>query len=457
MDRYESTHEAKYAFVFLMLCSAMVVATARADVLADLKSVKIDGRKYIGSQIIYIAHDVENRGNAALANVGKDGFNIRMGGMMGGASYLFRDVELRRMSIYDAISQIARAAGCIVYADERTVVVEPKDESMDEAAHIDKIVLDAKCYESEPLTNIVNDVWRRTNDMLFETARWGIVVDYPNIVTNLSISIPTTNALESFKLLAKSIQADISFDGYFLDMSISTENTEVASLLKSIYIDDLDIPAGTRFYDGMESLRRKINLGLLRNEGEPVKFEYRGAQTNLPIAAIRLANISAFEAVCNICHQTHRTFFCDATSRTVYMGLDEDEYAERFKRLRFQGGHFYGDTVFKAFQALLFAVNANLEQNDMLTVGAAMPGLRLMDRPLCIDIKPCTTWEAFEHFARITSSKVVWEHSRVLFTVDDALLPANVKISCLDDYLSVKIVPSQDGAFMSESKTYISR
>ena len=420
MDRYESTHEAKHAFVFLMLCSAMVVATADADVIDDLKSVKINGRKYIGSQIIYIAHDVESRGNEALANFGKDGFNLRIGGMMGGASYLFRDIDLRRTSIYDAISQIARAANCVVYADERTIFVEPKDEPMGEAACIDKIVLDAKCYESEPLTNIVNDVWRRTNDMLYETARWGIVVDYPRIATNLSISIPTTNALEAFKLLAKSIQADISFDGYFLDMPISTENTEVARLLKSIHIDDFDIPAGTRFYDGTESLRRKINLRLLQNEGEPVKFEYRGAQTNLPIAAIRLANISAFEAVCNICHQTHRTFSCDATSRTVLMGLDDNEYVSRFKHLPFQGGQFSGNDGFGAFTALLSAINANLERNDMLTVGAAMSGFELTDRPLCIDIKPCTTWEAFEHFARITGSKVVWEHSRVLFTVDDA-------------------------------------
>lgn len=415
MDRYEIMYATKHMFLFLMLCCVMLCNMAGADVLDDLKSVRIDGRKYVGSQILYIANDIEKRGNEALANAGKNEFSIRMSGMMGGASYLFTDIDLPQTSIYDAISRIARAANCIVYADERTVVVEPKGESIDEPACIDKIVLSAKHYESEPLTNIVNDVWRRTNDRLFKASRWGVIVFYPQIATNLSIALPSTNALEAFKLVANSIKADVSFDGYFLDISISEESTEIARLLKSIHINDFNIPAGTRFYDGMESLRRKINLREARSDEESVKFEYHGAQTNLLMTAIHLANVSAFEAISNICHRTHRCFSCSATSRIVSIGLNEDEYEERFKHLRFQGGRFSGNDVFGAFRALLSAINANLERNDMLTVGAAMSGLQLMDRPLCIDIKPCATWEAFEHFARITGSKVVWEHSRVLF------------------------------------------
>ena len=409
----------KRVFLLSMLCWLVALATTSADVLDDLKAVKIGGRKYVGMQVLYIVNDIEERGNEALAKVGKDGFSIRMGGMMGGAAYLFRDIDLPPTSIYDAISRIASTANCTVSAEERTVVVEPRGEAVDEAACIDKIALDARHYTSEPLTNIMNDVWRRTNDMLFETTRWGIIVDYPHIATNVTICIPATNALDTFKLVAKIIKADVSFDGYLLDVLISEENTEVTSLLKSIHIDDMSIPSGTRFYDGIESLRRQINLRCARSGGESVKFEYLGAQTNLPIAAVHLADMSAFEAVSNICFLTRRSFSCSATGRTVSIGLEPAEFTDRFMHLRFQGGRFSGNSGFDTFLALLSAINANLEQNDMLTVGASMSGLQSMEQPLCIDIKPCTTWEAFEHFARITNSKVSWVHSMVRFRSAD--------------------------------------
>ena len=419
MDRYETTYVTKHAFLLSMLCWFVTFATTSADVLDDLKAVKIGGRKYVGMQVLYIVNDIEERGNEALANVGKDGFSVRIGGVMGGAAYLFRDIDLPPTSIYDAISRIASTANCTVSAEERTVVVEPRGEAVCEAACIDKIVLDARHYTSEPLTNIMDDVWRRTNDMLFKTTRRGIIVDYPHIATNLSICIPATNALDAFRIVAKSIKADVSFDGYSLDMSISDENTEIARLLKDIHIDDFNISAGTRFYDGMESLRRQINLGHTGSEGESVKFEYCGAQTNLPMAAVRLTNTSAFEAVSNICNRTHRCFSCSATGRTVSIGLEMEEFTSRFMHLRFQGGRFSGNDVFSAFRALLSAINANLERNDMLTVGAAMSGLQSMEKPLCIEIQPCTTWEAFEQFARITNSKVSWEHSMVRFRSAD--------------------------------------
>lgn len=405
----------------LLSCLGVVVATSSAGVLDDLKTEKIGGRKYVGAQVLYIVNDIEERGNEALAKVGKDGFSIRMGGVMGGASYLFRDIDMPQTSIYDAISRVASAANCTVSVsgDERTVVVEPSGEAVDEAACIDKIVLDARHYTSDPLTNIMNDVWRRTNDMLFEKRRWGIIVDYPHIATNLSICIPATNALDAFKLVAKSIKADVSFDGYSLDVSISEENTEIASLLKSIHIDDLSIPSGTCFYDGMESLRRQINQRCARSGGESVKFEYFGAQTNLSIEAVHLADMSAFEAISNICFLTRRSFSCSATGRTVSIGLEMAEFTNRFKHLRFQGGRFSGDSVIDTFLALLSAINANLEQNDMLTVGASISGLQSIEKPLCIDIKPCTTWEALEHFARITNGKVSWMHSMVCFRSAD--------------------------------------
>ena len=338
---------------------------------------------------------------------------------MGGASYLFRDVNLPQTSIYDAISQIARASNSTVAADDRTVVVEPRDVAVQEVACIDKVVLDAKNYTSKPLTNIMDDVWRRTNDMLFETSRWGIVVSYPHVVTNLSISMPTTNALEVFKLVAKSIKADVTFDGYSLDILLPHENTEVASLLRDTQIDDLSIPAGTRFYDGMESLRHQINLRSANNGGESVKFEYCGAQTNLPMAAVHLANMSAFEAVSNICRLSRRNFSCCATSRTVSIGPDGEGYADVLRHLAFQGGRFSGNTGSDAFAALLSAINANLEQNDLLPVGASLSGLPVMERPLCIDIKPCTTWEAFEQFASFANYKVEWNHLRVCFRAAD--------------------------------------
>ena len=412
----------KQALLLLMFFLVTALNTVGADILADLKAVKIDGRKYADIQIRYIANDIEERGNKALMAAGKDRFSIWMGGIMGGASYLFRDVDLPQTSIYDAILRIADTVNCIVSTNgcnERTVLVEPRGESVDESAGLDKLILDAKHYTSEPLTNIVDDVWRRTNDALFETSRWGIIVYYPHVATNLSISIPSTNAMDAFKLVAQSIKADVSFDGYFLEMSILDENTEIACLLKNIRIDAFDIPLGSRFYDGMESLRRQINLRHIGNDGESVKFEYYGAQTNLPMAAIRLVNISAFEAVSNICHRTHRCFSCDATSRTVSIGLEAAEYAERFKQLRFQGGRFTGNTVYDAFHALLSAINANLERNDLLTVGVSMQGVQLAESPLCIDVKPCTTWEAFEQFARITGCQVRWEHPRVCYRVVD--------------------------------------
>ena len=132
--------------------------------------------------------------------------------------------------------------------------------------------------------------------------------------------------------------------------------------------------------------------------------------------------MSAFEAVSNICFLTRRSFSCCATGRTVSIGLELAEFTDRFKHLRFQGGRFSGDSGFDTFLALLSAINANLEQNDMLTVGASISGLQSMEKPLCIDIKPCTTWEALEHFARITNSKVSWEHSTVCFrSADDPL------------------------------------
>lgn len=413
---------AKLSFALLVLCWTVGIITVNADVLDDLKTVNIDGRKYIGTQILCIANDIEERGNEALATAGKERFSIRMGGVMGGASYLFRDIYLPQTSIYDAICRMARAANCTVSANERTVVVAPRDEAEYAAARIDKIVLDGKHYTSEPSTNIVDDLWRRTNDILFETTRWGIDAYYPHIATNLSISIPATNALDAFRIVAKSIKADVSFDGYSLDMSISDENTEIARLLKDIHIDDFNISAGTRFYDGMESLRRQINLGHTGSEGESVKFEYCGAQTNLPMAAVRLTNTSAFEAVSNICNRTHRCFSCSATGRTVSIGLEMAEFTNRFRNLRFQGGRFSGDSVIDTFLALLSAINANLEQNDMLTVGASISGLQSMEKPLCIDIKPCTTWDALEHFARITNSKASWEHATVCFrSADDPL------------------------------------
>ena len=408
---------AKLAFALSILCWTVGVITVNADVLADLKDVKIDGRKYVGLQVLYIANDIEERGNKALAAAGKDGFSVRMGGIMGGASYLFRDIDLPQTSIYDAISRIAYAANCTVSTNgcnDRTIVVEPKEEAVCEAARIDKIDLDAKRYTYEPLANIVDDVWRRMNDKLFETSRRGVIVYYPPIATNLSISIPATNALDAFEIVAKSIDAEVSFDGFFLAMSISEENTEVARLLKNVHLDDLSIPSGTRFYDGMESLRRQINLQHGGIEGESVEFVYCGAQTNLPMAAVRLANISAFEAVSNICLRTHRSFTCSETGRTVSIGLDESEYEYRFKHLGFRGGRFSGKTGFDAFQVLLSAIHANLERHDLLPVGASI-GFAFKETPLCIDIEPCTTWEAFEQFAVITGSQVRWEHTRVCF------------------------------------------
>lgn len=422
MDRYEIMYANKHVFMLSMLCCVVLLNTTNADVLDELKAVKIDGRKYVGSPILYIADDIEKRGNEALANVGKNEFRIRMGGMMGGASYLFRDIELPQTSIYDAIYRIACTASCTISVTGRTIVVEPRDEAVCEAACIDNIILDAKHYTSEPFTNIVNDVWRRTNDRLFETSKWGVIVFYPQIATNVSIALPTTNALEAFKLVAKSIKADVSFGGYFLNISILEENTELARLLESIHIDNLSIPAGTRFHDGMETLRRQINLGQAGNAGESVKFEYCGAQTNLPMTVIHLANISAFEAVSNICYRTHRCFSCDSTSRTVSIGLEAAEYEERFKHLRFQGGRFQGNTFFDAFQGLLSAINANLERNDLLPVGVTMLAVSLPESPLCIDVKPCMTWEAFEQFARIIGSHVRWEHPRVCYRVADGKL-----------------------------------
>ena len=408
-----------HAFLLSILCWVVTLVTAGADVLDDLKAVKIGGRKYVETQILYIANDIEERGNEALANVGKDGFSVRMGGVMGGAAHLFRDIDLPPTSIYDAISRIASAANCTVSIDERTIIVEPRGDAVYEAARIDKIVLDARHYTFEPLTNIMNDVWRRTNDMLFENTRRGIIVDYPHIETNLSISIPATNAMDAFKLVAKSIKADVSFDGYLLDVSISEENTEIARLLKNIRIDDLRIPAGASFYDGMELLRREINWQCTKTEGDAVKFEYCGAQTNLPMTAVHLANMSAFEAVSNICFRTRRHFSCCAAGRTVFISLELTEFTSRFMHLRFQGGRFSGNSGFDTFLAFLSAVNANLEQNDMATVGASMSGLKSMEKPLCIEIQPCTTWEAFEQFARITNSKVSWERSMVRFRSAD--------------------------------------
>ena len=105
----------------------------------------------------------------------------------------------------------------------------------------------------------------------------------------------------------------------------------------------------------------------------------------------------------------------------VSIGLELEEFTSRFMQLPFQGGRFSGSSGFDAFLALLSAVNANLEQNDMSTVGASMSGLQSMEKPFCIDIQPCTTWEAFEQFARITNSKVSWEHSMVRFRSADGM------------------------------------
>ena len=96
------------------------------------------------------------------------------------------------------------------------------------------------------------------------------------------------------------------------------------------------------------------------------------------------------------------------------IGLDDSEYEYRFKHMGFRGGRFSGKTGFDAFQALLSAINANLERNDLLPVGASI-GFTFKETPLCINIEPCTTWEAFEHFAAITGSQVRWEHTRVCF------------------------------------------
>ena len=83
MGRYEAAYVAKHAFALSILCWFVTLVTAGADVLDDLKTVKIGGRKYVETQILYIANDIEERGNEALANVGKDGFSVRMGGVMG--------------------------------------------------------------------------------------------------------------------------------------------------------------------------------------------------------------------------------------------------------------------------------------------------------------------------------------------------------------------------------------
>ena len=387
------------------------------ELMTDLMSVDIEGHDYNGMPIRQIVYDIEERGNKALSAAQKDGFRIWVA--IPGPSYVFRDVSLSSMSAYDAICRVADAVDCSVSIDdlnERTIVVGRKDGKKREmtGASISDVDLNARSYTCEPLTNIVRDVWKRANDVLYKTSGQSIEVEYPHIITNMSVCVPATNAMDAFRIVAKKIDADVSFDGYCLCLSVASENTAVARWLKRVRLDAVSISPGTRFQDGMESLCRQINSRCRNDLSEQVRFEYCGAQTNLPMPAVDIAGVSAFEAISNICISTRRTFACDAESRAVYIGLQGAEYVDRFKALPFDGGRYSGK-AHDIFMSLLSDINANLERNDLLPVGASL-NFSAEETTLCVDIEHCTTWEALEQFARCIGISVKLEYGMVRFS-----------------------------------------
>ncbi|MCR5750608.1 MAG: hypothetical protein K6G91_01475 [Kiritimatiellae bacterium] len=387
--------------------------SAASDLFAELKSVEIDGCSYEQMTIDDILRKLEDRANDALASHGKESVNISTCTPM----QLFRNVRLSRMSIYDAISNVAEAAGCVmdVY-DSRGISLEPKVEVDYAEGGIDikAVRIPGKTYVQEAFTNIVQDLWRRSNDALFESKGCTVYVSYPYIGTKLDVDIPAGNILDAFRAVARSVRGEASFDGFWISLDVECENTEVARLMKRVRIDDLDIPAGTSLGDAMESVRRRINLHCASGQTDLVEFVYLGAQTNETIAGVSLSGVSAFEAISKICDRTHRDFWCDPARNFVVIGLTSPEYDRRFRRLHFPGGRYSGESISAVAFEFFNDLKANLERNDLCPVGLTVSG-GSREAPTTVEVEPGETWAAIECFARKADCSVEYSHGLLRF------------------------------------------
>lgn len=254
---------------------------------------------------------------------------------------------------------------------------------------------------------MVMDLWRRSNDALYESRRCTVDVSYPDIGTKVDVEIPAGNILDAFKAAAKSVNGDASFDGFCISLGVASEHTEVARFLKGVRIDDMSIPDGTRFWEGMETLRRRINMHCASGKTDSVEFEYLGAVTNEAISGVRLSGVSAFEAISNICARTHREFFCLSERSVLQIGLTEPEYERRFRHLHFPGGRYSGESFSDAARKFWTDLRTNLERNDLLPVGMMIRGSG--EKPICVEVEPGETWTAIESFARKTGYSVEYK------------------------------------------------